>query len=52
MGLILITFILYGISACVLIKYVAGSPNVVKKLQRTFVVTIAGFAGQLALTEV
>jgi threonine/homoserine/homoserine lactone efflux protein len=51
MAITLIVFALYGILASVISSYLTSSSKVVKRLQQTFAVILAGFAVKLALSE-
>jgi threonine/homoserine/homoserine lactone efflux protein len=51
MGMTLVVFALYGILASGVRSFLMNSPRVVKRLQQTFAVILAGFAVQLALSE-
>jgi threonine/homoserine/homoserine lactone efflux protein len=51
MGITLIVFTLYGILASGISAYLTDSSKMMKRLQRTFAVILAGFALQLGLSE-
>ena len=51
MGITLIVFALYGILASGISAYLTNSSRMMKRLQRTFAIILAGFALQLGLSE-
>ncbi len=51
MGITLIVFMLYGLLASSVSAYLARSSMVMKNIQKTFAVVLAGFAVKLALSE-
>ena len=51
MGITLIVFMLYGLLASGVSAYLARSSMVMKNIQKTFAVVLAGFAVKLALSE-
>ena len=51
MAITLIVFVLYGILASGISSYLVNSSRVVKRLQQTFALILAGFALQLAFSE-
>jgi threonine/homoserine/homoserine lactone efflux protein len=51
MGLTLFIFILYGLSAHGVRRYVRNSPKLIVWLQRSFAVTFAALGAKLAITE-
>ena len=51
MGITLIVFALYGILASGISAYLTNSFKMMKRLQRTFAIILAGFAVQLGLSE-
>ena len=51
MAMTLFVFILYGISANAIRRYVVNSPKLVVGLQRSFAVTFAAFGIKLAVTD-
>ncbi len=51
MGLTLLIFILYGLSANSVRKYVINSPKALVWIQRSFAAVFAGLAAKLAMTE-
>lgn len=51
MGLTLLIFIIYGLSAHGVRRYVRNSPNLILWLQRSFAVTFAALGAKLATTE-
>jgi len=51
MGITLIVFALYGMLASGISAYLTKSSRLMKRLQQTFAVVLAGFAVQLGLSE-
>lgn len=51
MGLTLVIFIIYGLSAHGIRRYIKNSPKLVIWLQRSFAVTFAALGAKLAVTE-
>ena len=51
MGLTLVVFVLYGLSAHSVRTYLAHSPRFLRWMQRTFAVTFAALAGKLLASE-
>ena len=51
MAMTLFVFVLYGIAANTVSRYVIHSPNVVTWLQRSFAATFAALGAKLAMTE-
>ena len=51
MAMTLFAFILYGISANGVRRYVVDSPKIIVRLQRSFAATFAALGAKLALTE-
>jgi len=51
MAMTLVVFIVYGIAANRISKYVVGSPKLVRRLQRSFAVTFAALGVKLAMTD-
>jgi threonine/homoserine/homoserine lactone efflux protein len=51
MGLTLIVFALYGMLASGMSVYLSKSSRLIKRLQQTFAIILAGFAVQLGLSE-
>ena len=51
MGLTLVIFILYGLSANGVRRYITQSPKMVTRIQRSFAVTFAALGFKLAVSE-
>ncbi|SHO47194.1 LysE family translocator [Desulfopila aestuarii] len=51
MAMTLVIFILYGMSAHSVRRYVVGSPRIITRLQRSFAATFAALGIKLALTD-
>ncbi len=51
MGMTLVVFILYGIAANRVSKYIVGSQKLVRRLQRSFAATFAALGFKLAITD-
>jgi threonine/homoserine/homoserine lactone efflux protein len=51
MGMTLVIFILYGVLASLVSKYLLNSPKSTRRMQRGFALIFAGLAAKLALSE-
>lgn len=51
MGMTLVIFVLYGILASMISKFLINSPKTLRLIQRSFAIVFAGLALKLALTE-
>jgi threonine/homoserine/homoserine lactone efflux protein len=51
MGMTFVIFVLYGILASVISKYLINSPKTIRRIQRSFAIVFAVLAVKLAITE-
>ncbi len=51
MGMTFVIFVLYGILASVISKFLINSPKAIQRIQRSFAIIFAGLAVKLALSE-
>lgn len=51
MGMTFVIFVLYGILASVISRYLINSPKAIRRIQRSFAIVFAGLAVKLALSE-
>lgn len=51
MGMTFVIFVLYGILASMISKYLVNSPKAIRRMQRSFAIVFAGLAVKLALSK-